>query len=69
MIREGPKIIKSTLDTRDYKLFTLPNKMTCLVISDEEADKSAAAIDVHVGSALDPRTHYGAAHFLEHMLF
>ena len=43
--------------------------MRCLLISDMEADKSAAAIDVHVGSALDPRPLYGLAHFLEHMLF
>jgi secreted Zn-dependent insulinase-like peptidase len=69
MITQGPKIIKSSLDDREYKLFNLPNKMRCLLVSDKEADKSAAAIDVHVGSALDPRTHYGAAHFLEHMLF
>jgi insulysin len=34
-----------------------------------EADKSAAALDVKVGSSLDPRPLYGTAHFLEHMLF
>jgi secreted Zn-dependent insulinase-like peptidase len=34
-----------------------------------EADMSAAAIDVHVGAALDPRPLHGVAHFLEHMLF
>ena len=26
-------------------------------------------MDIGVGIALDPKTHYGTAHFLEHMLF
>ena len=43
--------------------------MQCLIISDKEADKSAASINVHVGAALDQKSHYGTAHFLEHMLF
>ena len=43
--------------------------MKCLLISDPETDKSAAALDVNVGSALDPRPMHGIAHFLEHMLF
>ena len=43
--------------------------MRCLLISDMEADKSAASLDVKVGSALDPKPLYGTAHFLEHMLF
>ena len=43
--------------------------MRCCLISDMEADKAAAAIDVHVGSAHDPPPLYGTAHFLEHMLF
>jgi len=34
-----------------------------------EADKAAAALDVHVGSCLDPPPLFGIAHFLEHMLF
>lgn len=34
-----------------------------------EADKSAAALDVKVGNALDPKEFQGLAHFLEHMLF
>jgi insulysin len=62
-------IIKSPNDKRDYRLITLPNKMRCLLITDPEADKAAAAVDVHVGAALDPRPMYGVAHFLEHMLF
>jgi insulysin len=62
-------IIKPTQDIRAYKYFTLPNKFRCLLISDPEADKSAAAIDVRVGCSLDPKPLYGTAHFLEHMLF
>ena len=62
-------IIRSNCDKREYQLIDLPNKMRCLLISDPEADKSAASINVHVGSALDPRPLYGVAHFLEHMLF
>ena len=43
--------------------------MRCVLISDMEADKSAASLDVKVGCALDPKPLYGTAHFLEHMLF
>jgi insulysin len=43
--------------------------MRCLIISDPDCDKSAGALDVHVGSALDPKPLFGTAHFLEHMLF
>jgi insulysin len=39
------------------------------LISDPEADKSAAALDVKVGSGFDKKPLYGVAHFLEHMLF
>jgi len=64
-----PEIIKSCSDKRVYKLLILPNDMKCLLISDPETDKSAASLDVNVGSALDPRPLFGTAHFLEHMLF
>lgn len=59
----------SKSDRRLYKHITLGNKLQCLLISDKEADKSAASLDVHVGAALDPKPLYGTAHFLEHMLF
>ena len=36
-------------DKREYKLITLPNKLQALLISDPEADKSAASLDVNVG--------------------
>ena len=65
----NPEIIKSRSDKRVYKHLTLSNKMQVLLISDDEADKSAASLDVHVGCSLDPKPFYGTAHFLEHMLF
>ena len=62
-------VITSMSDKRQYKLVTLENQLQVLLISDPEADKSAASIDVGVGCALDPKPLYGTAHFLEHMLF
>jgi secreted Zn-dependent insulinase-like peptidase len=66
---ESVSIIKSSSDKRDYKVLTLDNGIQCMLISDTTADKSAASLDVRVGSCLDPRPLYGTAHFLEHMLF
>ena len=43
--------------------------MRVVLIHDDEADKSCAALDVHAGASLDPKPLYGTAHFLEHMLF
>ena len=63
------EIITSRSDKRQYKTIKLENQMRCILISDDEADKSCAALDVHVGAALDPKPLYGTAHFLEHMLF
>ncbi|MGV6807635.1 MAG: insulinase family protein [bacterium] len=40
-----------------------------LLVSDVSADKSAASLNVHVGSSADPQGQNGLAHFLEHMLF
>jgi secreted Zn-dependent insulinase-like peptidase len=62
-------IEKSKSDKREYKYVILENGMRCMLICDPEADKSAAALDVRVGAALDPKPLYGTAHFLEHMLF
>ena len=63
------EIIKSQSDKRQYKSLQLANQMRVLLIQDDEADKSCAALDVHVGCSLDPKPLYGTAHFLEHMLF
>ena len=40
-----------------------------LLVSDETTDKSAAALDVHIGHMSDPNNLPGLAHFCEHMLF
>lgn len=40
-----------------------------LLISDPEAEKSACAVSVRVGTMADPDRSLGLAHFLEHMLF
>ena len=62
-------IIKSPSDQREYKSYTLNNGLRVLLISDPKTDKSAASLDVHIGSTSDPVEHPGLAHFLEHMLF
>lgn len=62
-------IIKSQSDKRAYYYNRLPNLLKCLLISDKDADKSAAAMNVNIGSLFDPKDFPGLAHFLEHMLF
>ena len=59
--------IKSSLDDRNYKIFTLPNKLKVIIVSDINTDKAAASLQVNVGQFDD--TLPGIAHFLEHMLF
>ena len=56
-------------DSRDYRVLTLENGLTALLVSDPEADKAAASMNVAVGSAQNPDDLAGLAHFLEHMLF
>ena len=63
------QVIKSPYDTRQYSFFTLDNGLRVLVISDNETQISAAAMDVAVGSFSDPYNFSGLAHFCEHMLF
>lgn len=61
--------ITSPFDSRDYRVLTLENGLDVLLVSDSEADKAAASMNVRVGSAQDPDDLQGLAHFLEHMLF
>ena len=68
-VHQTDDVVKSKSDKRRYKLIKLENQMRCLLIQDDEADKSAASLNVNVGCALDPKEFYGTAHFLEHMLF
>ena len=62
-------IEKSETDESEYRYIVLSNQMQVLLISDSEADKAAASLDVFVGSSDDPLNRQGLAHFLEHMLF
>lgn len=58
-----------SLDSRNYRTIKLKNELIVLLIHDPVAKKSAAAMDVNIGSMQDPWEHQGLAHFLEHMLF
>jgi insulysin len=56
-------------DTSEQRAIVLDNGLEALLISDPSLQKSAAALDVAVGSMEDPESRQGLAHFLEHMLF
>ena len=62
-------VIKSPNDKREYAYLTLENNLQVMLISDQDADKAAASLDIKVGSKDDPEDYPGLAHFLEHMLF
>jgi insulysin len=47
----------------------LENGLKVLLVSDPAYNKSAASLEVQVGSLMDPEERQGLAHFLEHMLF
>lgn len=61
--------VKSPEDKREYRVVTLANGLTALLVSDPDTDKAAASLDVNVGSFAEPSHALGLAHFLEHMLF
>jgi len=61
--------IVSPHDARHYRILTLENGLQTLLVSDPQADKAAASMNIRVGSAQDPEDLQGLAHFLEHMLF
>ena len=56
-------VIKRESDTREYLPLTISNGMRVLLISDKATVRSAAAMDVHVGSFSDPKDLQGLAHF------
>jgi insulysin len=56
-------------DRREYRALTLENRLRVLLISDPQAETSAASVDVNAGYNSDPQNFQGLAHFLEHMLF
>ncbi|WIO75331.1 insulinase family protein [Porticoccaceae bacterium LTM1] len=57
------------LDTKEYRYVELENGLRAILISDKDAVKAAASLNVDVGSYQDPDGWDGLAHFLEHMLF
>ena len=67
--RGDSRLVQSENDTRHYRYLVLPNQLKVLLVSDPDADKSAASLDINVGSRQDPLDYQGLAHFLEHMLF
>jgi insulysin len=56
-------------DKRIFRSMILDNKLEVLMVSDPTMNKSAAAMNVAVGSLENPIDALGMAHFLEHMLF
>ncbi|NVJ68394.1 MAG: insulinase family protein [Gammaproteobacteria bacterium] len=66
---ESITINKSEIDKRSYAYKLLDNGLKVMVISDPDADKAAAALDVHIGHLADPKDREGLTHYLEHMLF
>ena len=63
------QIIKSHLDTKEYKTFVLDNGMKILLVHDKDIRNSVASMCVKVGTYNEPINVAGIAHFLEHMLF
>lgn len=64
-----PAVIVSANDDRQYATLTLPNQLEVILVSDPNAEKSAASLSVSVGLLFDPMSQQGMAHYLEHMLF
>ena len=52
-----------------YKTLILPNRLKVMLVSNPNANRSAASLAVGVGSLDDPGNRPGLVHFLEHMLF
>lgn len=67
--RDESGIYLSPNDPREYGVVRLDNGLDVVVVSDPDADKAAAALNVHVGSMQNPDEQLGLAHYLEHMLF
>ncbi len=60
---------KSPNDDNQYRFIELDNELRVILVSDSDADKAAASMNVAVGSGDDPKDREGLSHFLEHMLF
>ncbi|WP_028669505.1 insulinase family protein [Saccharospirillum impatiens] len=67
---ENPSnIVVSEREDRVFHQYELENGLTVVLVSDEDAEVAAAALNVSVGSWSNPADLPGLAHFLEHMLF
>ena len=62
-------IKKSERDELKYRIITLENNLTALLVRDTDVQECSAAMAVHAGSLKDPDDCPGLAHLLEHMLF
>lgn len=71
VVADNSSIEKPLLDDRSYRFIKLnQNNLHVLLINDPKADKSAASLDVNVGSFGDRQYNVsGLAHFCEHLLF
>lgn len=65
----APTPEKSPNDNNEYRFIELGNGLRAILVSDKDADKAAASMNVAIGSGDDPKEREGIAHFLEHMLF
>lgn len=60
----GPVELKlPPTEDRPHRYFVLPNGLEVIVVSDPNADKAAASMDVGVGHLSDPDNLPGCAHF------
>ena len=62
-------IEKGKSDKFDCLIKILPNGLKALLVSDPEAEQSAASLGVNIGSLSDNPDEVGLAHFCEHLLF
>ncbi len=62
-------MVQSPNDQRQYQPLTLANGLRVLLVQQQDAEKSAAAMAVNVGHFDDPADREGLAHFLEHLVF
>ncbi len=60
---------KHSDDKRVFRTLVLENQLKVMLVSDPNLNKSAASLQVDVGSYSDHKDTQGLAHFLEHMLF
>src|SRR3990172_7911528 len=63
------EFLNPSLKDRKVSKLILSNGLKAYIISDKNADKSAAALAVATGYFDDPDKYPGMAHFCEHMLF